>query len=354
MAGKDYIELGERRIGEGYPCFIVAEAGVNHNGDLGMAHRLVDVAVAAGADAVKFQTLKAEKLVSVYAPKADYQRRTTDRSESHFAMIKRLELSPDAHRDLAAYCRQRGILFLSSPFDEAGADLLQGFNVPAFKIPSGELTNLPYLAYVARKGRPLFLSTGMADLEEVGAALHVIESSGGPPVVLLHCVSSYPAPAAEANLRAMETMRRAFDRPVGYSDHVPGNEVALAAAALGACVIEKHFTIDRTLPGPDHQASIEPEELQALVCGIRAVESALGHGRKEPAPCERDNRILARKCLVAAMPIAAGTVLTEAMIARKRTGAGLLPDQLPKLIGRRMKTAIETDAPFSWEMVEDA
>ncbi len=343
------IEIAGRPVGAGHPCFLIAEAGVNHNGDLALARRLVDAAVEARADAVKFQTFSAARLATAAAPKAQYQLETTTQFESQLAMLGRLELSPEAHRELLAHCRDAGILFLSSPFDEPSADFLESLDIAAFKIPSGELTNVPYLRHLARKGKPLILSTGMATLDEVQFAVGTIRASGNPPLALLHCVSNYPANPAHVNLRAMATMATAFGVPVGYSDHTVGNEVALAAVALGACVIEKHFTLDRLLPGPDHRASIEPRELAALVRGIRVVESSLGDGRKQPAASEADTAAVARKSLVALADLAVGTVLTEAMLGMKRPGTGLPPLVLPQVIGRTVCRAIPSGSLLTWE-----
>jgi len=338
------IKIGGRSIGEGHPCFIIAEAGVNHNGSVDLAKQLVDVAVTAGADAVKFQTFRADHLVTASAPKAEYQKRATGTSEEQLGMLRKLELDREAHAELMAHCRKRGILFLSTPFEEASADLLESLGVPAFKLPSGEITNLPFLAHVARKGRPVILSTGMATLGEVETALGVFEEAGNPGIVLLHCVSCYPTAVVDANLRAMRTLATAFQRPVGYSDHTEGIAVPLAAAALGACVIEKHITLDRSLTGPDQQASLEPADLAAMVRGIRDVEAALGHGRKVPAPSEAGTAAVARKSLVAARDIPAGTMLTEDCIAIKRPGTGLPPSFLPFLRGRVARVAIPGDA----------
>lgn len=331
-------------IGEGHPCFVIAEAGVNHNGSLELGKALVDAAAESGANAVKFQTFKAESLVSAGAPKAEYQRRTTDKAESQLAMIKRLELPREAHGALLCRCRERGILFLSSPFDEASVDFLDELGVPAFKIPSGEITNHPFLAHVARKGKLMILSTGMSTLGEVEAAVETIRLAGNPPLVLLQCVSNYPAAPGDVNLRAMRTMALAFGVPVGYSDHVPANAVAFGAVALGACVVEKHFTLDRNLPGPDHQASLEPPELSALVRGIRRVEAALGDGCKRPAASEADTTKVARKSLVAARDLEAGTVLDETMIAAKRPGTGLSPALRRMVAGRKTRVALPRDA----------
>lgn len=346
------VSISGHLIGPGCPCFIIAEAGVNHNGDLALARWLVDVAAEAGADAVKFQTFRAERLVSPTAPKAEYQRQTTDADESQLEMLRRLELSPAAHRELAAYCQQRGLIFLSTPFDEESADLLDGLGVPAFKIGSGEITNHPFLEYVARKGKPLILSTGMSYLSEVDEAVWVIRHAGCEQLVLLHCVSSYPARPADANLRAMQTMAAAFGVPVGYSDHTPGLEVALAAVALGACVIEKHFTLDRNLPGPDHRASLEPHELRALIAGIRTVEQALGDGIKRPVPAEADTRAVARRSLAARVDIPAGTVVQPAMLTALRPSSGIHPSLLKHVVGRRTRRPLTAGQFIDWSDLE--
>lgn len=345
------IEIAGRRIGPGERCFVIAEAGVNHDGSVETARRLVDAAAAAGADAVKFQTFKADRLVTASAPKAAYQTASTPADEGQHAMLRRLELSADAHRALVAACRERNIAFMSTPFDEDSADLLAELGVPAFKIGSGELTNLPFLVHVAKKGRPLIVSTGMATLSEVEAALHAVAEARNGQVVLLHCVSNYPADPADVNLRAMATMTRAFGVPVGYSDHTTGLEIAIAAVALGACVIEKHFTHDRTAPGPDHRASLEPAELAALVRGIRATEASLGHGRKEPAPSEAATALVARRSLVVAKAVRAGTVLTEDLIAIKRPGTGLPPAMRHWVIGRRVAKDLAADTVLTLDML---
>lgn len=346
------IEIARRMIGPGYPCFMIAEAGVNHNGSLDTALRLVDVAVCASADAVKFQTFTAECVVTKDAPKAAYQKETTGSNESQLQMLKKLELSPEAHRELQSYCGKRGILFLSSPFDEKSADFLEGLDIPAFKIPSGEITNLPFLEHVARKGKPMIVSTGMSTFEEVKSAVAIIRNTGNSDLILLQCVSAYPANAADANLMAMQTMATAFDVPVGYSDHTLGIEVALAAVALGAHVIEKHFTLDRSLPGPDHRASLEPDELGVLVGGIRNVQVALGHGRKEPAPCEADIAAVARKSIVTACHIPVGTIVTRDLIVMKSPGTGLQPSMLGQIIGRIAARDIPADTVVTPEMLQ--
>lgn len=343
-------QIAGRSVGANQPCFIIAEAGVNHNGDLNLAHQLIDGAMDAGADAIKFQTFQAERLASVDAPKAAYQLETTNAGESQFEMLQRLELDADAHRALIAHCRDKRIMFLSTPFDETSADLLEQLGVPAFKTPSGEITNLPYLRYIARKGKPMIASTGMAFLGEVETAVRAIEAAGNHSFALLHCVSNYPANPADINLRAMQTMARAFNVPVGYSDHTSGIEVSHAAIALGACIIEKHFTLDRNLPGPDHHASAEPAELAALVRGIRIVEAALGDGRKQPAASEANTAAVARRSLAAACDIPAGAVVAETMITLKRPGTGLPPAMREYLIGRVARAAIPAGDLLSLDM----
>jgi len=345
------VEIAGRKVGPGFPCLIVGEAGVNHNGSLEMARRLVDAALQAGVDVVKFQSFKAERLAASSAPKADYQLSTAGGGESQLEMLRRLELSETAQKEIKDYCRQKGILFMSTPFDEGSADFLEGLGVEVFKIPSGEITNLRFLSYVARKGKPMIVSTGMSSLEEVEAAFRTIRGSGNEQLVLLHCVSRYPTEPAEVNLRAMATMQGTLQVPVGYSDHTMGITVALAAVALGACVVEKHFTLDRSLPGPDHQASLEPSELADLVKGIRVVEASLGHGKKEPTANELGTAAVARKSLVAAKDIPAGTKLTEECITVKRPGTGLPPSMLSQLVGRVAARDISADTLLSLEML---
>jgi N-acetylneuraminate synthase len=324
--------LGARRIGPGAPCFVIAEAGVNHDGRLDQALRLVDAAVAAGADAVKFQTFSAAALVTPYAAKARYQRETTDPAESQFDMLARLELSRDMHDRLVEHCRSR-ITFLSTPFDEDSVDLLDSLGVTAFKVSSGELTNVALLRHLSGKKKPVLLSTGMGTLSDVELALEQFGEE--VPVALLHCVSNYPTVPADANLRVIATLRRAFGVPVGFSDHTTGTAVALAAVARGASIIEKHLTLDRSLPGPDHRASLEPQEFRGLTASIRDVEAALGDGRKRPVAAERDVAAVARRSLVTACDVSKGTRLTVDMVTRRRPGAGLPPSALPFVIGRR-------------------
>lgn len=342
------IQIGSRRVGEGHPCFIIAEAGVNHNGDLALAKQLVDAAAAAGADAVKFQSFQADRLVSPGTPKARYQQQATGAAESQGDMLRRLALGAPEQRELYSYCQQRGLIFLSTPFDQESVDLLQELGVPAFKIGSGEVTNLPFLRYVAAKGRPVILSTGMSYLDEVKEAVQALRDAGCAGLALMHCTSSYPAAPAGVNLRAMTAMTTAFKLPVGYSDHTPGAEVAPAAVAMGACIIEKHFTLDRDLPGPDHRASLEPQELRALVAGIKAVESALGDGVKRPVASEEENRMVIRRSLAAATAIPEGAVISADMLTALRPASGISPALLGKITGRRARRALSPGQIINW------
>jgi N,N'-diacetyllegionaminate synthase len=316
---------------------IIAEAGVNHNGDLDTARRLIDVAAAADADLVKFQTFKADRLVSATAPKAEYQTRTTDAGESQHAMIRRFELDRGMHEALISHCKTRGIGFFSTGFDLESVDMLAALGLDRFKIPSGELTNLPYLRHVGAYGKDLILSTGMATLDEIGEAVRVLEQAGTPRerMTVLHCSTEYPTPMADVNLRAMLTIGDTFGVAIGYSDHTEGIEVAIAAVALGATVIEKHFTLDRNLPGPDHKASLEPDELEAMVKAIRNIEQAMGDGIKRPNPSEAKNIPIARKSIVAGRPIKAGETFDEHNLAVKRPGTGISPMRWDEILGRK-------------------
>jgi N,N'-diacetyllegionaminate synthase len=344
-------EIGERQIGPDRPCFVIAEAGVNHDGNVQRALDLIDVAAAAGADAVKFQTFNADRLALRDAPKAAYQAETTGAGESQHAMLKRLELAPESHRALIERCRAKGIVFLSTPFDEQSADLLESLGVSAFKTPSGELTNLAFLQHIARLRKPMLVSTGMATLGEVEAAVGAIGGAGVSRLALLHCVSAYPAAPEEVNLRAMHTLALAFGVPAGYSDHTAGLEVAFAAVALGACIIEKHFTLDHTASGPDHRASLEPAELAQLVRGIRTVEAARGDGRKIPSPHEAATAAVARKSLVTTRDISRGERLGDDDLASKRPGTGLAPALRPQLLGRSARVAIPAGTLLALEML---
>lgn len=328
------VPLDGHVIGSG-SCLVIAEVGVNHNGDPVLAHRLVDAAADAGVDAVKFQTFDPVHLAAAGAPTAAYQRETgavVDQRD----MLARLALPQETWAGLQSHARDRGIMFLSSPFDEASADLLERLDVPAFKVASGELTNTGFLSYLARKGRPLLVSTGMADMVEVADALEAIESAGGPPIALLHCVSAYPARPEDANLRAIGTLRAAFGRPTGWSDHTPGIELSIAAAALGADLVEKHVTLDRTLPGPDHAASLEPSELAAMVAAVRASQTARGSGLKVAVAAELEVASVARRSLHWASDGGAGRIVTARDVVALRPGTGLPPRDLPVIVGRRL------------------
>lgn len=345
------MNIEDREVGVGRPCLVIAEIGINHNGDLALAHRLIDLAVEAGADAVKFQTYRTEDLVSPDAPLAAYQSRNSGTESTQFEMLKRYELDLGAHRDLMAHARDRKVLFLSSVFDLASVRLLEEIGVEAVKVPSGEITNLPLLEAVARFGRPAIVSTGMAAMAEVARAVEAIEPIRDR-TILLHCVSDYPAAPADCNLRALHTLAERFSLPVGFSDHTPGIEIAVAAVALGACVIEKHFTLSRRLPGVDHAASLEPDEFGNLVRSIRAVEAALGDGVKMPTAAELDTARVARKSLFSARPIAAGEALSPEAVAIKRPGTGLPPGRLGELVGRRARWEIPAGRMLGEEMFE--
>ncbi|MFT4802843.1 MAG: N,N'-diacetyllegionaminate synthase [Psychroserpens sp.] len=316
---------------------IIAEAGVNHNGDLALAKQLIDVAADAGADLVKFQTFSADRLATGQAKKADYQSLTTDSTESQHQMLSRLELSANMHHELIDYCTKRNIGFFSSGFDIESVDFLINLGVNHFKIPSGEITNLPYLLHIGQLNKPVILSTGMATMGDIEAAIDVLEQAGTSRslITVLHCTTEYPAPMEEVNLRAMQSMQAAFGVAVGYSDHTVGIEVAIAAAALGATVIEKHFTLDKSLPGPDHKASLEPDELKAMVAAIRNIDIALGDGIKRLTPSEIRNKPVARKSLVASKAIKAGEVLNAENVTTKRPGTGISPMQWEAVMGRK-------------------
>lgn len=317
-------------------CIVIAEAGVNHNGSLDLAYQLIDAAAAAGADYVKFQTFRAEALVTRAAPKAEYQKVTTGSAESQFDMLKRLELPQEAFAELAKYCAQKNIEFMSTPFDLEAAHMLADLGMSTFKVSSGDLTNVPFLREIGKLGRPVILSSGMATLGEIEDAVNALQGVGMPieQITLLHCTTEYPAPAEEVNLLAMNTIRAAFPgATIGYSDHTQGIDIPIAATALGAQVIEKHFTLDRTMTGPDHKASLEPAELEAMVKAIRRVSLALGNGRKQPTASEIPNRLIARKSIVAARPIARGERLSEDNLAVRRPGNGLSPARWDEVVG---------------------
>ena len=324
---------------------IIAEAGINHNGDINLAFQLIDVAVSAGADFVKFQTFTADKLVTKYTKKADYQNKTTAESESQYAMLKKLELNRETHKKLIAYCKSKKIKFLSTGFDIDSIDLLVELGLERFKIPSGEITNLPYLRYIGKYGKPVILSTGMAALDEIERALNIIESAGTSrkQITVLHCNTEYPTPMTDVNLRAMTTIRDTLKVQVGYSDHTLGIEVAIAAVALGARIIEKHFTLNRDLPGPDHKASLEPNELKSMVLAIRNIDKAMGNGIKRPQKSEAKNKPAVRKSLVAKCPIRTGEIFSETNITVKRPGTGLSPMCWDEVLGCKAPHDFDVD-----------
>lgn len=313
--------------------FIIAEAGVNHNGNIETAKRLVDAAALSGADAIKFQTFKAENLVCKDAKKAEYQLKTTDKMETQYSMLKKLELTEEMHWALLAYCREKNIIFLSTPFDIESARMLDMMGVSIIKIPSGEITNLPYLREIAGLHKRIILSTGMSNSGEVKNAVNVLKENGAKDIIVLHCNTQYPTPLCDVNLLAMVSMGKELEVPVGYSDHTQGIEVPLAAVALGACVIEKHFTLDRSMDGPDHKASLEPYELKEMVEGIRKIELALGNDIKQVSVSEKANRDIVRKSIVAAKLIKRGEMFTEENLTTKRPGTGISPMRWNEMIG---------------------
>ena len=325
--------------------FIISEAGVNHNGDINLAKKLIDVALDSGSDAVKFQTFKAENIVAVNAPKAEYQKHTTDADESQFEMIKKLEMDVNTHKELLAYAKKRNIMFLSSPFDHDSIELLCDLGLEIFKIPSGEITNLPYLRHIGKLNKKIIISTGMADIGEIEDALDVLIQAGTTKdkITVLHCNTEYPTPYEDVNLTAMVTIGRAFNVKYGYSDHTLGIEVAVAAAALGASVIEKHFTLDKNMDGPDHKASLEPHELKAMIQAIRNIESALGDGIKKPGKSEIPNIVIARKSIIAKKPIKKGEIFTKENLTVKRPGNGISPMRWDEIIGKRARKDYDND-----------
>lgn len=323
--------------------FVIAEAGVNHNGDIVIAKKLIDVAAQAGADAVKFQTFKTENLVCKSAQKAAYQKEMTDKSETQFDMLKRLELTDDMHKELMHYCKQKGIMFLSTPFDIESLYFLVQCGINIIKIPSGEITNYPYLREVGKTKKKVIISSGMSTFDEVNSAVKVLKINGSEDITVLHCNTEYPTPYADVNLRAMLTLRDKLRVSVGYSDHTQGIEVSIAAAALGAMVIEKHFTIDKSLDGPDHKASLEPSELRAMVKAIRNIELALGRDEKEPSNSESRNINIVRKSITAKCNILKGEIFTEKNLTTKRPGTGISPMNWNEVIGKKAKRDFKED-----------
>lgn len=323
--------------------FIIAEAGVNHNGDIEIAKKMIDAASAAGADAVKFQTFKAERIVSINAPKAEYQIENTNNTESQYQMLKKLEIDKETHLELMKYCREKNIMFLSTPFDIDSVHMLMELGIEIIKIPSGEITNLPYLREVARQKKKVILSTGMSNMQEVKEAVDILRQNGAEDITVLHCNTQYPTPMEDVNLRAMISMREELELPVGYSDHTQGIEVPIAAVAMGATVVEKHFTLDKTMEGPDHKASLEPDELSKMVKAIRNIEKALGDGNKNITESEKDNLSIVRKSIVAACRIEKGELFTEKNLTVKRPGDGISPMKWDEIIGNVSDKTYEVD-----------
>jgi N,N'-diacetyllegionaminate synthase len=330
---------------------IIAEAGVNHNGDMSLAKNLIEVAAKAGADLVKFQTLNANRMVTATAAKAEYQILASNTLETQHTMLQKLELTEDMHRELIAHCDSLNIGFFSTGFDIGSLDMLVGLGQKLFKIPSGEITNLPYLRHIGQFAQTVILSTGMSTMDEIAAAIDILETSGTPrsKITVLHCTTAYPVPTVDVNLQAMQSIRSKFNVAVGYSDHTIGIEISIAAVALGATVIEKHFTMDRNLPGPDHKASLEPAELQEMVRAIRNIEEALGDGIKRLMPSEKMNRAIARKSIVASEPISIGQLFTEENLTTKRPGNGVSPMEWDRVIGSRAQRNYLTD-----ELIDEA
>ena len=344
----EQLTIAGRAVGPGAPPYIIAEIGANHNGDMTLCRALIDAAQSAGADAVKFQSWSKRSLIS----SAEYARNTVyakdQRAPTLEQAVERYQLTPARHQEIAAYCRDRGAVFLSSCFAREEVDLLESLDAPAFKVASMDVNHLPLLEHVAATGKPVLLSTGMATLGEVERALGVLRSAGSGPVALLHCVSIYPAPDESINLRTLHTWRQAFDVPVGYSDHTLGTAVPLAAVALGACVIEKHFTVDKSLPGWDHAISADPAELRALVDGSRSVAAALGSGARTVCAAEVEKRKAFRRRMVAVRPMRRGERLTPADVEFKRPGTGIQPDELRYVVGRELARDVATDEELEW------
>jgi N-acetylneuraminate synthase/N,N'-diacetyllegionaminate synthase len=345
------IRVSDLSIGPGQPCFVIAEAGVNHCGSIEMAMELVDAALESGADAVKFQTWVTEKLVAPSACSASYQRRNTGKDQNQFEMLKDLELDFASFRKLKEYSDKRGIMFLSTPDEECSADFLEELGVPLFKIGSAEVTNLRFLKHIALKQKPIILSTGMSTLAEVEDAVREIEHTGNRQIILLHCVSSYPTDYSDCNLQAMDTLADSFGYPVGFSDHTLGIEIAVAAAARRAMVIEKHLTLDRALSGPDHLASLTPAEFAGMVRSIRNVEKALGDGVKRPAPCELETKSVVRKVIVVDSFIGEGQCIREDDLVLQRASEGLEPSNMAHVIGRRVVRDLQPGETLSWDLL---
>ena len=344
------VKIGNQSVGDGEPCFIIAEAGVNHNGDIDLAMKLVDEAKKAGADAVKFQTFKAERVTTATTGITEYQRENIGKDNSQLKMLKELELDYSAFVDLKRYCEKKNIIFMSTPHSFDAIDFLDSL-IPAYKMGSGDLTNIPALEEVAIKMKPVILSTGMADMDEIGDAINAIRAKGNEQIIVLQCITNYPSSLHEQNLKTIPIMRQKFEVLTGFSDHTVGSTAALVAVAIGACLIEKHFTLSRDLPGPDHKASTEPNELKEYVELIRGAESSLGNGEKRPTQNEKKIAAVARKSLVAATDIPVGTVITREMIDIKRPQTGLKPREMKNVIGKKAKINIKKDTVLTYDLI---
>lgn len=351
MSFGEEFEIAERSVGRGHPSYVIAEAGANHNRDLGVARELIDVAVEAGADAVKFQTYSGKSIYSTKAPRFKYLAPVDDKPPAE--LLEEISLPREWQPKLAEHAAARGLHFFSTPFDHDAVAELDALGVPLFKVASFEIVDLPLIRRIGETGRPVVISTGMATMGEIEDAIGAATEGGAAAVGLMQCTSVYPAPESRANLRAMETMRLAFGVPVGLSDHTTGTAVPIAAAALGAAFVEKHFTLDRSMKGPDHPFALEPEELKSMVAGIRAAEAALGTGRKDgPSPEEAEEMYkLARRSLIVLGDHPAGTTLTAEMLTTKRPGFGIAPKDLPKVLGRSLRVDVEHDDILTWEMI---
>jgi len=345
------IKIHNKLVGEGEPIFVIAEGGVNHNGSVALATQLIDAALEAGADAIKFQTFKADKIVSRRADTTRHQKGKSDSPTSQYKLLKRLELTDGDLRSLFRYAREREIICLSSPYDESSVDLLDELNVPAYKIGSSEITNLPLLQYIASKKRPIILSSGMATLGEIEGALNTMTAEGARDVILMHCVSEYPAATKDLNLQLIRTLRETFKIPTGFSDHTLSTNIPIAAVACGACALEKHLTLDTNLPGPDHKASLNPVDFKQMVENIRSGEAALGDGVKRLTPGELEAQALLRTSLTAKRFISARTRITRDMIEIKRPGTGIQPKYVASIIGKTAIRDIEQDTTITWEII---
>lgn len=341
------IKIGSKLVGEGHPTFIIAEAGINHQGDLDKAKEMVKIAAKAGADAVKFHSYKTERVFTKQAPKAEYMKKDSQK-ESFFSMAKRYELSFEDYQILMNLTKKKNILFLSTPYDETGVDLLEKLGVLFYKVGSSDTTNLPLLRYIAKRKKPMIVSTGMSDMQEIKEALNVIHSTGNNKIILLQCTSNYPTALENVNLRAIKTLREKFKVPVGFSDHTLGISVDIAAVALGACVTEKHFTLDKNMEGPDHKASLEPHELKEMIRGIRDIEKAFGSPLKKVAKSEIEVKKVARKSIVADKFIPTGVKITRNMLAIKRPGTGLPSRFMKDILGKKAKSDIKKDELIKW------